>query len=437
MKEPSQSTVMIVDNDKGLFVPLAVHLARAGDFKRVLYQGPRDGSYPMICEGMCGDGFDNLERVEDFWLPEIKNEIDLWCYPDINMAGEQLELESQGFLVWGSRRGDMLEKKRQLFHRTLGDIGLEVPPNHVCHGLDELWEFLQDQENVYIKISRFRGTHETKKFRNMDLDEGLLYKMGVKFWPVQNEVDFIVCFDIPTDLEIGGDTYSIDGDWPSLMLHGLEKKDRGYFAAVTKREEMPDQIQEIMEAIGPVLREERYRNQISFEDRVAGDKHYWIDATQRGGLPSSASQYSNIKNLAEVLLHGAAGELVEPEYEKAFVGECMMTMKGEKDMAGKCRPSPEVEEWMNCAFSFKVDGALCFGSDPSNDGNEIGWLCASGDTPEEFIENMKQLADDLPDGIDADTDSLVDLIAEAHKEQEEGITFTKEPLPKPEIALNI
>ena len=118
------------------------------------------------------------------------------------------------------------------FTRRWYGSGLKRLPNHVCLGLDELWEFLEDKENVYIKISRYRGTWETKKFRNMKLDEGLLYLLGVRFFPAHNAVKFIVCFEIPTELEIGGDTYNIDGQWPSLMLHGLEKKDRAYFASV-------------------------------------------------------------------------------------------------------------------------------------------------------------------------------------------------------------
>ena len=225
-------------------------------------------------------------------------------FPDIGQVGAQLELESQGKLVWGSRHGCAYEIQRKMFHKTLGEIGLEVPPNHVCHGLDELWQFLEDKENVYIKISRYRGTWETKKFRNMKLDEGLLYLLGIRFFPAHNAVNFIVCFEIPTELEIGGDTYNIDGRWPSLMLHGLEKKDRAYFASVQSRDEMPPQLQEIFSAIGPRLKECRYRNQISFEDRVTEDKHYWIDATQRGGLPSSASQYTAWSNLPEILLAG-------------------------------------------------------------------------------------------------------------------------------------
>lgn len=419
-------------------MPLAMHLAKSGGFKRVLYSVGTDGSFPRVGDCAIGKGFENFERCDDYLLPEYKNEIDLFCFVDIGHVGVQLELESQGKLVWGSRRGDAYETRREMFHKTLGQIGLEVPPHKVCNGLDELWEFLKYQENVYIKISRYRGSWETKKFRNMNLDEGLLYLLGTKFWPMQNKVKFVVCFDIPTNLEIGGDTYCIDGKWPSLMLQGEELKDRGYLSSVMRREDMPDQLQEIFEAFGPLLKDCRYRNQISFEDRVAEDgKNYWIDATQRGGLPSSASQYTAWRNLPEILMAGAAGELVEPIPSCKFTAECLLTLKGDKEIASTTEIPPELCEWMNIAAACEVDGVTCFPADPNHPNNEIGWLCATGDTIEEVIDNMKEHADALPDGVDADTDALVDLLKVVQEAEEKGIEFAPQDIPEPSTALNI
>lgn len=437
MSELSPITACVCDSDRSLFLPLAMHLARSRQFKRVLYHTDAQRSFPTVGECSLGSGFEGFDRVDDFWLPKVKNDIELFIFPDISRAGTQLELESQGKIVWGSRQGDTYEIWRELFHKTLEKIGLEPPDNHVCQGLDELWEFLGDKENVWIKVSRVRGTHETTKFRNMRLDEGLLYRWGMKYGPLLNKIRFIVCFEIPTELEIGADTYSIDGKWPSLMLHGLEKKDRAYFSAVTERDKMPDQIQEILDAFGPELAKHRYRNQISFEDRVAKDKHYWIDATQRGGLPSSASQYTAWSNLPEIIYHGAQGEMVDPVPSCKFTAECILTLKGDKDEWGVTEIPPELAEWMNCGAACEVDGLICFHPDPSQTGNEIGWLCATGDTMEEVVENMKGYADALPDGVDADTDALVDLLQEVHEEEKQGIQFSDDTPPEPQTALNI
>jgi hypothetical protein len=43
----------------------------------------------------------------------------------------------------------------------------------------------------------------------------------------------------------------------------------------------------------------------------------------------------------------------------------------------------------------------------------------------------------LPDGLDADTDALVDLLHELEESVKADIEFGKEPIPPPETALNL
>jgi hypothetical protein len=88
---------------------------------------------------------------------------------------------------------------------------------------------------------------------------------------------------------------------------------------------------------------------------------------------------------------------------------------------------------MNCC---EIDGATCFPPDDSHS-DAIGWLNAIGDTMEECVEKIKEHADKLPDGVDADTDALVDVINEVHSMKEEGIPFTDQSIPDPTEALNI
>jgi hypothetical protein len=77
-----------------------------------------------------------------------------------------------------------------------------------------------------------------------------------------------------------------------------------------------------------------------------------------------------------------------------------------------------------------VDGRICFPPDRPGEG-EIGWLVATGNTPKEAIERLKEYAAALPDGVTGATESLVDVLAEIEKEQEKGIKFSNKPLPKP------
>ena len=424
MKEASQVTACVIDH--GLFLPLALKLAKT--YKRVLYHTPWEKGFPLLNDCIIGDGFDEIERCNDIW--RVKNDVDLFIFPDIQHSGLQLELESQGKAVWGSRSGDSLEINREKFHRILGEIGLKVPQFTEVRGLDELRKYLADKEDKYIKMSKFRGSFESYHWRSQDFDAGILDVWAVRFGPAQNLVRFIVCEPIETPLEIGGDTYCVDGHWPSLMLHGDEQKDKGYLGTVTKREDMPEQIQAVLEAFSPVLEEYRYRNQWSMELR----DDVFIDPCCRGGLPSTGAQMETWENLSEIIWHGAHGELVEPIPVEEYVAEVILTMKSEKQSWGKTRIPAELEDACKFGGCCKIDGAICFPPDDSH-GEEIGWLVVTGPTIEAVSEAMHEKVKLLPEGVHACTDSLYDLIKSIQEGEKEGIEFGEKPVPGPQVAL--
>jgi hypothetical protein len=430
MKELKDVVALV--HDHGLFlVPLAQKLAES--CKHVYVTSPWETGFSTLNAAILGDGYDNIDRVDDLWA--VKGEVDLFCFPDIQHAGLQLELESQGKAVWGARRGDRQELLRELFLKTLADLGLEVPPHAVRVGLTELGKYLKEKEDCFIKISKYRGSLETTHWRSWALDKELLALWAVRFGPAGEHIRFLVFDKIDTPLEIGGDTYCVDGRWPGQMLHGIEWKDESYFAAVTEREAMPEQIQEVMAAFGPVLGRERYRNQFSMEIRVKDDVGYFIDPTCRGGLPSTGSQLEVWKNFAEIVWAGANGELVEPEAAAKFAAECILTMKGDKTMWGVTDIPPALRRWMKLSNVCEIDGHACFPPDESQ-GHAIGWLVATGDTPQETIARMNAQADELPDGINANTECLAYVLKEIHEEEAAGIQFTEQTVPEPAAALD-
>jgi hypothetical protein len=425
MKPISDLTVLV--SDHGLFLPVAKRMAK--DCKRVLYQYPSSiKGFPSLSSCIIGDGFENIERVEEIW-PYL-NEVDLFIFSDISQSGLQLYLESIGKKVWGSRAGDTLELNRHKFLKVLAEIGLPVPEQTTVKGLAKLREYLRDKTDKFIKISKYRADMETAHWRDYDLDSGWLDSLAVKFGPAQDLIPFMVFEPIDAPVEVGGDTYCVDGQWPSIMLHGDEAKDKCYFGAVTKREDMPAELQDIMEAFSPVLKDFRYRNEWSMETR---DGKY-IDPTCRGGLPSTASQLNTWSNFPEIVWAGANGELVEPVPAYQFSAECILTLKGKKDEWGKTRVEGEVAEACHFASCCEIDGAICFPPD-GHEGDDVGWLQAGGDTMEEAIENMKKLAEDLPDGLTAATEDLVGLLAKIKEGEEAGIQFTDQTVPEPETAV--
>lgn len=428
MKEISEVTCLVLDS--GLFLPMALRMAEA--CKRVIFAQPCERTPCTIKSACIGDGFPQIECVRDFW--PILKEIDLVCFPDVHHSGLQLHLESLGKAVWGGRNADVMELNRTGFMRMLEGLGLDVPPYKIVIGLDALRQELKDKTDKYIKLSRYRGDMETFHWRDTAHDDGWLDWLAVNFGPLKNRPRFLVFDAIKTDLEIGGDTYCIDGQWPTLMLNGLEWKDKSYFGAVTNRWEAPEQTLHVMQEFSPFLAQAKYRQFWSMEVRVQGEKSYFIDATVRGGLPSSASQQLLWKNYPQIVWAGANGELVEPEPAAMFSIETIVTTKSEKDSWDTVQLSKELER--NCRFSncALADGRYCFPPDDLHSG-DLGWLCATGDSPKAVLDEIKRLADLLPDGLDAKIEDLSGVLKEIETAAKAGIQITDKPVPVPAEAI--
>lgn len=432
----NDKTFCVVDH--GLFLPLAHRLADSG--AKVYYHNPSwMKAFPVLAEAIIGDGFADIECVPDLW--DVKEKVDCFVFPDIYHAGLQLELRKQGYPVWGSAKGMALEVDRQFFLHKLAELGLDVPEYKVVRGINNLHAYLKDKKDIWIKTSKFRGSFETKHFRSWDLDEKLLDVWAFRFGGLKEHIDFICFTKIDTQLEIGSDTYCVDGQFPKYQLHGIEAKDAAYLSAVTKREDMPEQILPIMEAFSPYLKEAQYRCQWSMEVRVTDTQNFFIDATCRGGLPSTGSQLMLWKNFPEIIYHGARGELVDPIPTAKFSAEAMVKLSGERGAWECVRVPDELKMNLRLSDCCEVNGTAWFSPDQPFESEqhgsvkEIGWLVATGNTPTEVAEEMNRLADLLPDACDADVEALASIIREVEAEKEEGIHFTSMTMPNPEIVL--
>jgi hypothetical protein len=424
VKPISDVTCCVVDN--GLFLGFARRMSQS--CKRTLFvPSCWQRGFCSIKDAGIGSGFEGIEHCLDFW-PQL-NDIDLFVFPDNGNAGLQHHLENIGKVVWGARKGDVIEQNRMRFLDELKHLGLEVPPHKVAHGIQELTAILKDSKDVYIKMSRWRADFETTHWRSWQEDWPWLDHVATKLGPFKKLLTFLVFEKIDTDLEIGGDTFCIDGQWPSLMLNGYEWKDNCYFSAVTPKEKMPTQIQEILEAFGPLLRDYSYRSQWSMEDRVKDDKHYFIDATCRGGMPSSMSQYSAWSNWPEIVWAGAQGELVEPVPSRQFTIEAMVKSKVEGDCWDRLMIDPKLEPHLMLSSCCKVDDVLWFPPDGQRAG-DLGWLVATGNSPIETLDRAKELCDMLPDGFDANLEAMAHIINEVEEGMSKGVPFTKKELPK-------
>jgi len=424
MKEIKDVCCCVVDH--GLGLPIAHRLSQT--FKRVLYHTPYENGFIRLNSCIIGDGYENIERCDDPW--GMKKEIDLWVFCDIYHAGWQLELEAQGYPVWGARKADTLEMGRESFQKVLGEIGLKQAPFEKVVGITKLRAFLKDKENKYIKVSKYRGSFETTHWRSWEEDRCNIDSWAVEFGPAQDMVPFLVFDPIGEELEIGGDTYTVDGKWPSLMLRGDEWKDKSYMAAVTPRDEMPEPIREVLNAFTLPLATFRARCQWSMELRGEGDDWYFIDPTPRLGLPSTASQISVWSNFPEIIWAGAQGELVDPEPNGKFTAEVALTMDADKCLWKTCSVPEVLREVMKLGHCCEINGMACFPPDECH-GEYLGWLVAVGDTMKETIDTLLGYAKKLPDGVKAKTETLVDLLKEIHSAEDAGIEFSSQTVPEP------
>lgn len=249
MSELSSKTALVYDN--GLFLPVASRLAE--DFGKVYYYSPWRESFPSVRKAIIGDGFPELIRCN--YPLDVHDEVDLWVFPDLLHSDLQKHLAEDGHAVWGSRDAERLELNREFFMRFLKQERLEVPTCTLARGIEQLKSELGYRHNVYVKISRWRGDLETTHWRNWKFDSGLIDQWAVKFGPLKDRIRFLIFDAIETDLEIGADGYCVHGEWPNTMLNGIECKDKSYFAAVTKTEEMPEQVQLVLEKLSPFFQD--------------------------------------------------------------------------------------------------------------------------------------------------------------------------------------
>lgn len=429
MKEISDIIACVVDH--GLFLPIAHKLSE--QYKHVYYTTPWEESYPTRKKGIIGDGFWNLTRVDSLW--EVKNDCDLFVFPDIGFSAEQFELLSQGFPVWGARGADSLEMMRGKFLQTIEKLGLPVPKYEAIEGLTKLREHLRDCKDKWIKASKWRGDIETWHWRDWAHDESTLDFYAYRLGPTKEKITFYVLDSIETDIEDGLDTYCIEGNMPNLCMHGMESKDKSYLCTVAEVKDIPEQVRIVSEKFAPILAEYGYRSFFSTEVRVKDDESFFIDPTLRAGSPPSQVMTELFGNLGNIIWRGANGECIDPEPIAKFGVQMLLTAKGSHDAWEEVEIPDNLKQWVKVGCCCQIDGKICSPPDEHRS-NDIGWLCAIGETIEEAIDTLKEYAADLPDGLEYDLNSLADLIVEVKEAEKLDMEFTDQSVPEPSVVLS-
>lgn len=424
MKELKDVVAVVVD--RGTFFPVAERLAR--DCKQVFYHMPNGESFETFSKGSLGDGHLDVTLVSDVW--KIKKEVDLWVFPDCADAGMQLELQSQGFPVWGSRTAESLEKMRGQWMKACEEMGLPMPKTYTIKGITNLSLFFSKHEGqpFFVKISRWRGDMETWKAVEPHQIRNKLDVLRMKFGPFQDEMTFYVQEMLDTDIEGGADTYFV-GDFPDKIVLGYEKKGESYLATWKHKKEMPEEIWSVMEEVSTLLRDRDYANTVSSEVRVKDKKSYWLDPCFRFPSPAGEEQLELYENFSEIVWHGANGELVQPEMAGKFCGEAVIGYCGDREGWKSVVIPDDIKPMVKLYACSYQDGAYHF--PPQQDPEAIGCAVSIADTPSGVIDGLKEIREALKDApIDIHIEPITDLIKEIEEAEEQGIHFTDKKMPE-------
>ena len=308
MNSLKDKTVLVVCSP--LFVSLAERLAR--DFRKAYLFVPFAGAFPTMNSGRVGYGLPGVELVDGVFGPHFE-QVDLFVFPDLYHAALQIHLEKLGKRVWGARNAEELEIQREICKEKMAELGLPVQPWQVLKGITALRAHLKATPNQHVKIDRWRGVTETFFSPNYAAVETKLDEIAHTLGGFKEMLNFIVEDDLPDRVEVGLDTYCIDGQYPSLTLFGIEVKDCAYVGQMVQWEDIPEPLRRWNEVFAPLFAQYGCRGSISNEIRIGSDHvPYMVDATIRAPCPPSELWQEMFTNLAEILWEGADGVLVEP-----------------------------------------------------------------------------------------------------------------------------
>lgn len=419
--------------DHGLFFGLAQELARENGFGRVLYHDPEwERGFPSIRDGIVGDGFPEIECCLDLW--SSLDDIDLFIFPDIQHASLQRHLVSLGKMVWGPRSGDDLEIDRELFLKTLKDVGLDVPQYEVVEGLTNLRSYLHENPERIVKISRWRADVETFRYHDDARSRPDLDALATRLGPLQDDMPFLVFKPIETPIEVGYDGYFVNG-FPTRSMHGPEIKDKVYLGAMRDYADLPEPVRRVNNAFKSVLAAYDYRAFWSTEIRVKGKHAYFIDPTARAGLPSGDAQFKAYKNLAQIIYSGSQGELVDPEPAYTFMAQALIE-HSDPPSDWRVLDIPDAAyQWVKLMRPCKVDGIYAI-APGGNAGETVGSVLGGGNTIEEAIAHCQENAKLIShNSVEIHTASFADALRELQEMESRGLDFSDDDIPEPAIAI--
>ena len=409
--------ILVIDIG-GLFTEDAVRFAR--DNNNVKYFCEWREAFAGITRAKIGDGLEGIERVDNYESHLDRSDL-IWI-PDTMCASLTEFLKAHDYPVAGAGAAEKLENNRWYGRTRQIANGLAGQETHKIPGVPLLREFLQKNENYYVKIDAYRETLESFKHTDYDSSEQELDDLSLKLGPYKDDFDFIVEKIMPGK-EPGIDGITFDGELLYPAMCGYEEKGVGIIERVYNSEkEMPAALLEINRGFAPEFKKHKTRFYFSVEMKMHKDKiPYPIDLTIRKAAPgTSAIQNEAIDNYTEVAVGLATGVKVNPIVKKKYYG----AVSGESSKAEK--------RWLNIKFPKDMRRWVKFRMAVRR--NKLYYACpgfpsvvtvvSEGDTIDQVINDLKDKVKEIKAAsLNFDTKGLDDIKQNIQEGKLLGINF--------------
>lgn len=362
------------------------------EFSEVWYYCPRDSNYATIERARIGYGYPGVRVCDEDDVHSNLDKFGLIVFPDVGDGGLAKKWSKDGLPVVSSKMGEKLENDRLYFKKRAKEIGLNVNPYESFTDIDELIEYLKPKENLYVKISYFRGERESFKFENWKKNENDLITLSHKLGIFRHDFDeFIVEEPIKAKVENGTDRLFANGKFLPYGLMGVETKNECYACRVVHEDDLPQDLKEIDDKMAILYKEFDVCSPVSTEVRwPKKGQGYVIDSTLRFGYPPINSMMTAFGNMGEVLYGMAHNKEVEQEIDYKFVAELILNSSeaGTEPLAVDY-PS-ELEDNIFLKSPCIVDKQRYV--IPIDHSTVVGGIAVGADSLEEAIAECKEIA---------------------------------------------
>lgn len=400
----------LVIDTSGQYPSMAIRLAK--DFDCVYYCTNWQHSFPKYNQYCAGMNVPEIERVDSPF--EVLDEVDIIVFPDLFFGEFQDWLRKRGYKVFGSGSLEKIETHRDEFFEMQEELGLPVSKYEVVKGMNALKKHLKNKENKWVKSNVIRGNGETFHYKNEKLSQSRLNEMHHTLGAYSEEAVFCVCDPVDDCVEIGHDTFIVDGEQPKNVMVGVEMKDASYLSKVVPYEKIPDVLKTLDSKFKDIFRNGQYRGNFSTEVRWDGKKGYCGDLTLRLPQPPSDLQQLLFDNYSEIIWQVAHGEVPEIKVSQKY--GCQIIMKCSLGEPVAIYYPDKYKDNVKIKNLMYKDGVPYHVPFSDIEMEEIGSVVATGNTMHEAIENAKKIAKEVQgDCLKIDGDSLDEAAEEIKK----------------------